>query len=204
MDRTFSEDGWTETHVRNGEFSEGPVGDLAIAGNEIFVGAAVSGGPPSEDRPRGGAALLNYLSAESATPTDGDADGLPDRGDDCPMLFRQCPRLDLSIHALYRRRTNVVRGYVRSGYDGCQNTRILVLRRRPGPDRRVGAFVARWEFKVALTEPAEGRYYALVKRRQLGYGTCPRTHSQLLEVGWRGPLAVRARRASVRSRSSSP
>ncbi len=182
MDPSFSGDGWTENHVRGAFFPEGPVGEIATAGSEIFVAAAVGGRPPSEDQPAGGGALLDYLGADSR-PGDSDADGMTGRADRCPLLFRKCPALAVRIGASYHRRSDEIRGWLHSGYDACSETTVSIYRRQPGRNPKVATTAARSYFAVEFHPQPRTRYYARVRPHQLGYGTCERARASVRQLG---------------------
>ncbi len=129
-------------------------------------------------------AIARYLVARG--PRDADADGVDDGLDPCPSRFGRsmgCPRFRRRVSIQYFREYDEFRGRLSSrAFDCLREQRVAVLRKRPGPDRRIGRDLTgthgAWE--VSRYKP-RGRYYARVdERMNSSLGVCDADRSRIV------------------------
>ena len=171
MDQSFSGDGWASNYTRDGGFG---FGDIEVAGEVLYASGATS---------EPGLARFELVDG----PLDADADGVLDSDDECPFLFEDCPPIGRRV-TLRRKQgaPRVLKGKLHSPDTECSEfsfsgpaSKISIFRVRKGSDTKVGRAdphsLSGFSFRGASPDR---RYYAVVQRKLLAYGECPRERSR--------------------------
>lgn len=122
--------------------------------------------------------------AGDACDEDDDGDGKPDAADRCRLLAATaangCPRIDRAFGPLgYSRKREQFDGRVRSAESSCLAGRVVIRKKRNGPDRKVGADGIGTDGRYSVpARDAEGVFYARISPRLVPeLGTCVRARS---------------------------